>query len=222
MSSDSQESVPLVAGSESEEESAIKAKSGWFINQSPNPRLKEEVFSESVTLSDKVLDLGNGSSTCVAGDHSSSIISDEYSVEKKLRRRPVTRSVRKSKLPALAADSSGVVAPRANNPLHPPKGEITVSFWSLEFRLRLPIQPFCRRLLADLRVAPYQLSPNFWRYVSSCYVLWHEQSWGDPPVDELKFLFNINPNPKREGLYYIHSWNSTMTPVPYSSNNDKE
>ncbi|KAL5746922.1 hypothetical protein ACOSQ2_024219 [Xanthoceras sorbifolium] len=155
MSLDSQKSVPSVAGSESGEESVIK--------------LKEEVFSKSITLLDKDLDLGNCSSTSVIGDRSFSIVVDEHSVENKFRRRPMTRSVRKSKLPGLAA-SSGTTTSWANaflsgcglrvpltgqNPLHPPKGEIAVSFWSLEFGLRLLIQPFYRRLLVDLRVASF-------------------------------------------------------------------
>ncbi|KAL5773645.1 hypothetical protein ACOSP7_013283 [Xanthoceras sorbifolium] len=78
----------------------------------------------------------------VVGDHSSSIVVNEYSVEKKLPRSPVTRSASKSKLSALAADSNGAAASRADNPLHPPKGEVTMSFWSLEFGLRLPSSYF--------------------------------------------------------------------------------
>ncbi|KAL5857392.1 hypothetical protein ACOSQ3_004850 [Xanthoceras sorbifolium] len=88
----------------------IKAKLGWFIDQSSNLGLKEKVFSQSVIGSDEIPDPSIGSSTSVVGDRSSPIIVDEYYVEKKLPKRPVTRSTRKSKLPALAADSSGAAA----------------------------------------------------------------------------------------------------------------
>ncbi|KAL5749308.1 hypothetical protein ACOSP7_023911 [Xanthoceras sorbifolium] len=152
MSLDSQKSVPSIAGSESGEESAIK--------------LKEEVFSKSVTLLDKDLDLGNCSSTSVTGDRSSSIVVDEHSIENKFRRRPMTRSVRKSKLPGLVASSgtttswanaflSGCGSILSSSDLDLYRGEIAVSFWSLEFGLRLLIQPFYRRLLVDLRVASF-------------------------------------------------------------------
>ncbi|KAL5798279.1 hypothetical protein ACOSQ2_003099 [Xanthoceras sorbifolium] len=194
MSSDSHESIPSVTGSELREEST-----------SSNPRLKEEVFSESFPGADEIPDPGKGSSTSIVGD------------QKKLPRRLVTRSAKKSKLPTIAADSSGTAVSGADIFLFecesllslldldlyrdPPKGKVAVSFWSLEFGLRLLIQPFYCRLLTDLRMASIQLSPNFWRYVSSCYVLWHEQGLGDPSIDELKFLFNMNTNSEKEGLY---------------------
>ncbi|KAL5787763.1 hypothetical protein ACOSP7_004712 [Xanthoceras sorbifolium] len=172
MPSDSYESIPSVAGSESGEESMIKAKLGWFIDQSSNLGLKEEVVSQSVAGSNEMPDPSIGSSTSVVGDRSSPIIIDEYYVEKKLPKRPVTRSTRKSKLPALAADSSGAAASESmffflgvplvgHNPLHALKGKVAVSFWSLEFELSFPIYPFYHRFLANLRMAPIQFSPNF-------------------------------------------------------------
>ncbi|KAL5790412.1 hypothetical protein ACOSQ2_005300 [Xanthoceras sorbifolium] len=170
MPSDSYKSYPndlnlLVTGNESREKYMVKAKLGLFKDQISNPWLNKEVSSGSVPRSDDISD----------SDHSSLIVVENYPLEKKYFRRPMICSVRKSKSSTLSTESSGVntsrsmfsslggcytprlrVPPIGQDHLHPPKGEVVVLYWTLEFGLKLPIQSFYRRLLANL-----QMGPNF-------------------------------------------------------------
>ncbi|KAL5841912.1 hypothetical protein ACOSQ3_012515 [Xanthoceras sorbifolium] len=156
MSSDSyefdlSEPDPLVVGSECREEYIIKAKSGWYEeNQSSNAWSKEEDFNVFILGLDDIPEPGVGSSTNFVVDRSFRIVVEDYPSEKKHHRRLVTRSAKKPKSSLLVAESIS---------------------WSLQFGLRLYIQPFYRRLIVDKQMALIQLSLNFLRYVFGCYVL---------------------------------------------------
>ncbi|KAL5766114.1 hypothetical protein ACOSP7_016731 [Xanthoceras sorbifolium] len=161
MSSDSlefdpSELIPSVESTGSGEEYVVKAKLGWGHDESPSPRLKE--------------DSSNGS-------RFSPIIVEDYPLVESFRR-PITRSTRKPRSSFLVAKTGGSEVPKAKAFLSsialPPKVKVAISYWALEFGLRIPIQPFFRKLLVNLWMAPIQLSPNFWRYVLGCYVLWQE------------------------------------------------
>ncbi|KAL5747800.1 hypothetical protein ACOSQ2_025097 [Xanthoceras sorbifolium] len=217
---DPSELVPSIGGSGFGEEFTVKAKLGWGYGESPSPWLKEDSSSGSVLGSEDIPYPDVGSATNVAGDRSSPIVVEEYPLVETFRRL-VTCCARKPRSSLFMTETSGSEVPKIDvfllpsageGPLHPPKGEVSISFWAMEFGLRLPIQPFFEKLLVNLRMASIQLSPNFWRYVSGCYVLWQEQGWEDPLVEELRFLFNMNAIFDREGLHYIRSWNSSMTP----------
>ena len=76
-----------------------------------------------------------------------------------------------------------------------PKFEGDVAFYEVDFQagVRFPLQPFVRDLLDFLSLALGQVTPNSWRTVISCMVMWRVNSNGrkDLTVDE--FLFCYEP-----------------------------
>ena len=68
-----------------------------------------------------------------------------------------------------------------------------VAFYEADFNvgLRFPMQPLMRELLDCLHLSPAQLSPNAWRTVISCMVLWKMCSEGvdSLTVDELLYCY---------------------------------
>ena len=76
-----------------------------------------------------------------------------------------------------------------------PKYEGDVAFYEVDFQasLRFPLQPFVRKLLDYLSLAPGQVTLNGWRMIISCMVMWTIDSneREDLTVDE--FLFCYEP-----------------------------
>ncbi|KAL5803378.1 hypothetical protein ACOSQ4_031683 [Xanthoceras sorbifolium] len=157
------ELVPSVEGSRSREEYVTKAKSSWVHDESFNPRLKEESSSGSIMRSKDIPDPDIGSATSIARERSSPIVVEYYLLVKSLRH-PITRSARKlshlsqrqrlvvARCPRLRFFSLGArkLPSVGQDHLRPPKDKVVISYWALEFGLRLSIKPFFRKLFVNL------------------------------------------------------------------------
>ena len=72
-----------------------------------------------------------------------------------------------------------------------PKYEGDVAFYEADLQagLLFPMQPFVRELLDFLSLAPEQVSPNGWRTIISCMVMWRVNSTGQEDLTVDEFLF---------------------------------
>ncbi|KAK3211517.1 hypothetical protein Dsin_016223 [Dipteronia sinensis] len=57
---------------------------------------------------------------------------------------------------------------------NPPRGTVAIYGTTLTVGVKLPLQPFIARFLAEARIAPAQLSPNSYRVLMSLWHLWKQ------------------------------------------------
>ena len=108
----------------------------------------------------------------------------------------------------------------------PDEGSVALLPIFFECRLRLPIQPYFAWMLAEMEIAPCQLSLNSWRILAGLYTAWHRAGLGEPSLEEVKRLYRLKANPKaHHGWYYLSAYSSPSNVVqklPDSNKNFKD
>lgn len=83
-------------------------------------------------------------------------------------------------------------------------GEVTLSSWFYNCRLRVPLAPFVRRLLHSVCPSHFQLNPNIGKRIFYCLILWHECFNVDLIILNIQSCFKIRMAPRKTSLYYIY------------------
>ena len=88
--------------------------------------------------------------------------------------------------------SVGLRIPREGEKASNPVGS-AVAFHPafLEIGARLPLQPYIRRVLREIGIAPAQLNPNAWRIVIGMYSLWRSMKYPDPTFAEIGHCYSL-------------------------------
>ena len=87
--------------------------------------------------------------------------------------------------------------------------EVAVCMDAIYSGLRLPIQPYFRKVLHAMGLAPIQLNPNVYRYLAALFVLFSKLHLGEPTVAELVSIYALKSHPssgcinKNYGVYYL-------------------
>ena len=61
----------------------------------------------------------------------------------------------------------------------------------LEIGARLPLQPYLRRVLREIGIAPAQLNPNGWRVLIGMYSLWKGMKYPPPTFAEIGHCYSL-------------------------------
>ncbi|KAF3452062.1 hypothetical protein FNV43_RR08158 [Rhamnella rubrinervis] len=101
------------------------------------------------------------------------------------------------------------VPDRDDDPSRPKAGEAVFHIAFFEYGLRLPLLPVFREILHRWGLAPGQLTPNSWRSLVCCYILWKELGM-TLTAKEFMYMYHLKKDPKRgrfrsSGWYYASS-----------------
>lgn len=112
------------------------------------------------------------------------------------------------------------------DPTRPLVGEMAVSERFFECGLSVPLSLYFQELISGLSVASDQLSPNAWRTLVGCYILWKEVAYLPMSWAELNLTYCIKKCLKtgarpNKGFYYLFTYASSTIPVLDNSSSDK-
>jgi hypothetical protein len=101
-----------------------------------------------------------------------------------------------------------------------------MAFYKANFRagFRFPMQPFMRELLDRLNLSPGQLTPNAWRTVITCMVLWRVCSKGADSftVDELLYCYKPCQIAVSLGFWTLNVWQRNLKLITGLPSSNKE
>lgn len=86
--------------------------------------------------------------------------------------------------------------------------EVAICMDAIYSGLRLPMQPFFRKVFHAMGLAPVQVNPNVFRFLAALFVLFSKLRLGEPSVAELTSIFALKSHPspgcanKNFGVYY--------------------
>ena len=119
-------------------------------------------------------------------DHSRFAINQER--ENKIDPSKLRRIVREYSIP----ESAGLRIPRPGELASNPEGHSAAFHPAcLEIGVRLPLQPYLRRVLREIGVAPAQLNPNAWRILIGMYSLWRGMNLPPPTLAEIGHCYRL-------------------------------
>jgi len=72
-----------------------------------------------------------------------------------------------------------------------PAGFVAVSPQHLEFGLRFPLHPYLVAILNDLKLAPFQLTPNSYAQITSIAILFKKNQLHFPTPKILKYHYSF-------------------------------
>ena len=84
---------------------------------------------------------------------------------------------------------------------YPPTSFVAISPHYLEFGSRFPVIPYLLNLLNELKLAPFQLTPNSYAQLTSLTLLFHRNKLSPPSLKFVKFLFSFKS--VKDELYYL-------------------
>lgn len=99
----------------------------------------------------------------------------------------------------------------SERPSRPHVGEVAVNIHSFRLGLTLPMQPFIRKLLSHMGVAPIQSHPNFFKFVISCRHFWISRGWGEPDFED--FCGVLQSMLTSRGMVVTKSWKVAYNPT---------
>ncbi|KAL5762166.1 hypothetical protein ACOSP7_018430 [Xanthoceras sorbifolium] len=78
----------------------------------------------------------------------------------------------------------------------------------MELEVRLPLQPYFRRFLRGIGLAPAQISPNGWRVLINMWSLWRVLGIEtDPSFAKIQHCYKLAPCTRGgDGWWYLASW----------------
>ena len=65
----------------------------------------------------------------------------------------------------------------------------------------VPLHPYFEQILEWFDIAPIQLSPNSYKLAAGLYILYKEEGYGAPSMEELSFFFRLTKN--SPGYFYL-------------------
>jgi len=102
---------------------------------------------------------------------------------------------------SLPCDSCVMVPSPGDHVAFPPTGFVAVSPQHLEFDLRFPFHPYLVTILNDLKLAPFQLTPNSYAQITSLAIIFKKNQLPLPTLKILKYLYSFKGT--KEELYYM-------------------
>ncbi|KAL5774280.1 hypothetical protein ACOSP7_011837 [Xanthoceras sorbifolium] len=107
---------------------------------------------------------------------------------------------------------------------NPEPGCVAIHPAFLEIGMCLPLQPYVRRFLREVGLAPAQLSPNSWRILIGMWCLWRLNGIDtDPTLSEIKHCYKLVGHARGgDGWWHLSSWtrlsgHSLIIGQPYSN-----
>ena len=94
---------------------------------------------------------------------------------------------------------------------YPPKDFIAISLQHLESGFRFPVAPFLIDLLNDLKLAPFQLTPNSYAQLTWLSILFLSNNLSPPSPRIIRFLYSFKAI--KEGLYYLTACSSNFKSI---------
>ncbi|KAL5816874.1 hypothetical protein ACOSQ3_025252 [Xanthoceras sorbifolium] len=91
---------------------------------------------------------------------------------------------------------------------NPEPGCVAIHPAFLEIGMCLPLQPYVRRFLREVGLAPAQLSPNSWRILIGMWCLWRLNGIDtDPTLSEIKHCYKLVGHARGgDGWWHLSSW----------------
>ncbi|KAL5776675.1 hypothetical protein ACOSP7_009601 [Xanthoceras sorbifolium] len=91
---------------------------------------------------------------------------------------------------------------------NPELGCVAIHPAFLEIGMCLPLQPYVRRFLREVGLAPTQLSPNSWRILIGMWCLWRLNGINtDPTLSEIKHCYKMVGHARgSDGWWHLSSW----------------
>ena len=87
--------------------------------------------------------------------------------------------------------------------------EVAVYMDAVYSGLRIPFQPFFRKVLHTMGLAPIQVNHNIYQYLAALFVLYSKLRLGEPSIAELASIYVLKSHPspgcanKNYGIYYL-------------------
>ena len=122
--------------------------------------------------------------------------------------KPMFSSLTFDKLEAWAREVTIPLGCRANVPAgtdqaaYPPTGFIAISREHMELGFRFPIPGYLRDLLNNLKLAPFQLTPNSYAHLTTLAAAFRKYGLGFPTPRIIRSLYSFKAITGKEGLYY--------------------
>lgn len=101
----------------------------------------------------------------------------------------------------LPCDSRLMVPSPDDHAAFPLAGYMAVSPQHLEFGFRFPLHPYLVAILNDLKLAPFQLTPNSYAQITSLALLFRKNELSFPTPKILRYLYSFKST--KDGLYYM-------------------
>jgi len=96
-----------------------------------------------------------------------------------------------------------VMPSKKDHVTYPSRGFVAISPQHLLAGLRFLIPPFIINFLNQLKLAPFQLSPNSYNHLVSLGLLYTRHGLSPTTVEVLSYLFTLKAVGPKDGIYYL-------------------
>ncbi|KAF3433795.1 hypothetical protein FNV43_RR24898 [Rhamnella rubrinervis] len=109
------------------------------------------------------------------------------------------------------------VADRDDDTSRPKAREAVFLTAFFDYGLRLPLLPVFREILHKWGLAPRQLTPNSWRSLVCCYILWKELGMS-LTAEEFMYMYHLKKDPKRSNLRFKEVSSGLYSRIEFAKN----
>ena len=85
---------------------------------------------------------------------------------------------------------------------YPPEGFVAISREHMELGFRFPMPEYLKDLLNDLKLAPFQLTPNSYAYLTTLAAGFRKHGLGFPTPRIIRTILSFKAISGKDGLYY--------------------